>query len=137
MTNTIPTRPKTETVPTLTHWAHGAALASTSGLLADRFSAWTQAGLWRRLHRAVLDELGGKGLIDRSRAVIDAASVRAKKGDRRPGRVRSTAARPPHPRCDSGLLQETREINDMRHGLGAREAFEPGQRLQLLEIFRQ
>nr|WP_228782094.1 IS5 family transposase [Nocardia abscessus] len=56
-----------------------------------RFSVWTEAGLWRRLHHAVLDELGGAGLIDWSRAVIDAASVRAKKGifDRsQPGRSR-------------------------------------------------
>uniref|UniRef100_UPI0035717205 IS5 family transposase n=1 Tax=Nocardia veterana TaxID=132249 RepID=UPI0035717205 len=45
-----------------------------------RFTVWTEAGLWRRLHRAVLDELGSHGLIDWSRAVIDAASVRAKKG---------------------------------------------------------
>ncbi|MFE9328742.1 IS5 family transposase [Nocardia sp. NPDC052278] len=45
-----------------------------------RFSVWTEAGLWRRLHRTVLDELGSQGLIDWSRAVIDAASVRAKKG---------------------------------------------------------
>ncbi|PPJ35434.1 IS5/IS1182 family transposase [Nocardia nova] len=45
-----------------------------------RFSAWTDARLWRRLHQAILDELGGKGLIGWSRAVIDAASVRAKKG---------------------------------------------------------
>jgi transposase len=46
-----------------------------------RFSVWTEAAVWRRLHRAVLDELGSRGLIDWSRAVIDAASVRAKKGD--------------------------------------------------------
>jgi transposase len=45
-----------------------------------RFTEWTQAGLWRRLHHAVLDELGSRGLIDWSRAVVDAASVRAKKG---------------------------------------------------------
>jgi transposase len=45
-----------------------------------RFTIWTRAGVWRRLHRAVLDELGSQGLIDWSRAVIDAASVRAKKG---------------------------------------------------------
>ena len=45
-----------------------------------RFSQWTQAGLWRRLHRVVLDELGSQGKIDWSRAVLDAASVRAKKG---------------------------------------------------------
>ncbi|MEV6782450.1 transposase [Streptomyces sp. NPDC051098] len=25
-----------------------------------RFAAWTKAGLWRRLHRAVLDELGAR-----------------------------------------------------------------------------
>ena len=46
-----------------------------------RFTEWTKAGLWRRLHRAVLDELGSRGLIDWSRAVLDGASVRAKKGD--------------------------------------------------------
>jgi transposase len=47
-----------------------------------RFVAWTQAGLWRRLHRAVLDRLGERAAIDWSRAVVDAASVRAKKGAR-------------------------------------------------------
>jgi transposase len=46
-----------------------------------RFTEWTRAGLWRRLHHAVLDELGSQGLIDWSRAVLDGASVRAKKGD--------------------------------------------------------
>lgn len=45
-----------------------------------RFTAWTQAGLWRRIHLAVLDELGGAGDVDWSRAIVDAASVRAKKG---------------------------------------------------------
>jgi transposase len=47
-----------------------------------RFTEWTKAGLWRRLHRAVLDELGSHGLIDWSRAVLDGAAVRAKKGAR-------------------------------------------------------
>ena len=46
-----------------------------------RFTECTAAGLWRKLHRAVLDELGSHGLIDWSRAVLDGASVRAKKGD--------------------------------------------------------
>jgi transposase len=46
-----------------------------------RFSQWTKAGLWRRLHRAVLDELGSHGLIDWSRSILDGACVRAKKGD--------------------------------------------------------
>ena len=46
-----------------------------------RFSQWTEAGLWRDLHRAVLDELGGRGLLDWSRVIVDGAAVRAKKGD--------------------------------------------------------
>ena len=45
-----------------------------------RFGQWTDAGLWRRLHVAVLDELGARGEIDWSRAILDAASVRSRKG---------------------------------------------------------
>jgi transposase len=43
------------------------------------FTEWTRAGLWRRLHQAVLDELGSSGALDWSRAVLDAASVRLTK----------------------------------------------------------
>ena len=46
-----------------------------------RFMEWTEAGLWRRLHEVVLDELGSRGLIDWSRAMVDGASLRAKRGD--------------------------------------------------------
>lgn len=45
-----------------------------------RFGQWTKAGLWRRLHHAVLDELGSRGLLDWSRAIVDGAAVRAKRG---------------------------------------------------------
>jgi transposase len=45
-----------------------------------RFSVWTETGLWRRLHRAVLDELGARGELDWSSVIVDAASVRAKGG---------------------------------------------------------
>ncbi len=44
------------------------------------FVRWTDEGLWARIHHAVLDELGGQGLLDWSAAVVDAAHVRAKKG---------------------------------------------------------
>ncbi|MFD2414927.1 IS5 family transposase [Amycolatopsis pigmentata] len=44
-----------------------------------RFGRWTEAGLWRDLHRALLNERGSEGLIDWSPAILDAASVRAKK----------------------------------------------------------
>lgn len=45
-----------------------------------RFTAWTQAGLWERLHQQFLHELGVIGQIDWSRAVVDAINVRAEKG---------------------------------------------------------
>lgn len=45
-----------------------------------RFAAWTRAGLWRRFHNEVLDRLGAAGAIDWSAALVDSASVRAKRG---------------------------------------------------------
>jgi transposase len=64
-------------------WRHLPAEFGVSPATAHRrFVAWTQAGLWRRLHREVLDRLGEQGRVDWSRAVVDAASVRAKKGAR-------------------------------------------------------
>lgn len=47
-----------------------------------RFTVWSQAGLWVRLHRVLLDKLGAGGELDWSSAILDAASVRAKRGDR-------------------------------------------------------
>jgi transposase len=44
-----------------------------------RFAEWTRAGLWERLHQAVLDRLGAAGQLDWSRAVVDSISVRAEK----------------------------------------------------------
>ena len=65
-------------------WRHLPAEFGISKATAHRrFVAWTEAGLWRRLHRAVLDRLGEQAAIDWSRAVVDAASVRAKKDDMR------------------------------------------------------
>jgi transposase len=65
-------------------WRHLPAEFAVSKATAHRrFMAWTQAGLWRRLHRAVLDRLGEQAAIDWSRAVVDAASGRATKDDMR------------------------------------------------------
>ncbi|WP_207934264.1 transposase [Actinomadura sp. KC06] len=47
-----------------------------------RFTAWTAAGLWPRLHQAVLDELGARGQVDWASAIMDAAAVRAKRHPR-------------------------------------------------------
>ncbi len=45
-----------------------------------RFLIWSRAGVWGRLHEAVLHRLDDAGLIDVSRVVLDSAHVRAKKG---------------------------------------------------------
>ncbi len=75
-------------------WRHLPPTFGTSSATAHRrFTMWTEAGLWRRLHRAVLDELGARGEVDWTSAIIDAASVRAKRGAPRPGRIRLIAAR--------------------------------------------
>src|SRR5829696_7809999 len=57
-----------------------------------RFDEWTAAGVWPAVHRAVLDELGLAGKLDRSAAVVDSQSVRACFGGRTRGRAPSTAA---------------------------------------------
>ncbi len=52
-----------------------------------RLRDWRRAGVWRRLHRVLLDRLGKIGAIDWSRASVDSASVPAKRGARRPVRT--------------------------------------------------
>ncbi|MFK0160810.1 IS5 family transposase [Streptomyces sp. NPDC090493] len=52
-----------------------------SGVTAfRRFTEWTEARAWARLHRLVLDELGSRGGLDWLRCAIDSVSVRALKG---------------------------------------------------------
>jgi transposase len=48
-----------------------------------RLRDWQEAGVWHRLHRALLDRLGEADEIDWSRACLDSASVPAKRGVRR------------------------------------------------------
>src|SRR4051794_41367910 len=64
-------------------WRHLPAEFGVSKATAHRrFVTWTEAGLWRRLHRAVLDRLGGQGGVGWVPAGGDAAPVRGKKGGR-------------------------------------------------------
>ena len=59
-----------------------------------RLRDWQDAGVWERLHRAFLDRLGEADAIDWSRAALDSATVPAKKGAIKPGRIRRIAATP-------------------------------------------
>ena len=64
-------------------WRHLPAEFGVSVPTAHRrFIQWAKAGVFDRSHRAVLDRLGVAGELDWSAAILDAASVRAKRGDR-------------------------------------------------------
>lgn len=45
-----------------------------------RLRDWQQAGVWKRLHHVLLEELHQAGEIDWSRAIVDSSSIRAVKG---------------------------------------------------------
>lgn len=56
-----------------------------------RLAEWNEAGVWQRLHEALLAELNAAGKLDWSRAVIDSSHVRAARRGPKADRVRSTA----------------------------------------------
>jgi transposase len=81
-----------------------------------RLRDWQTAGVWHRLHLALLDRLGQADQIDWSRASIDSASVPAKGGAGRPkrsGRIRRIAAN----RARSAMLWSTGGAPRSRCGL--------------------
>jgi transposase len=53
--------------------------------LLNRLRRWQRAGVWRRLHRALLDRLRGGGAINLSRVIVDSAFVRAMHGGKKRG----------------------------------------------------
>jgi transposase len=64
-----------------------------------RLKEWHRAGVWERLHRALLDRLGEAGRIDWSRASLDSASVAAPGGREdgpEPDRSRQIGLKAPH-----------------------------------------
>ena len=64
-----------------------------------RLNEWHRAGVWERLHRALLDRLGEAGRIDWSRASLDSASVAAPGGREdgpEPDRSRQIGLKAPH-----------------------------------------
>ena len=57
-----------------------------------RLREWQRRGVWRRLHRALLERLAAADQIDWSRAVVDSRSLPAKRGAVRPARIRRIKA---------------------------------------------
>ena len=72
-----------------------------------RLRDWQEAGVWDRLHRALLDRLGEADQIDWSRASLDSASIAAKRGATSSGRTRRIAARPRGCPARSAMVWET------------------------------
>jgi transposase len=70
-----------------------------------RLRDWEEAGVWRQLHRVLLDRLGDADRIDWSRASVDSASVPAKRGAKGSARTRRIAAN----RARSATLFRTEE----------------------------
>ena len=59
-----------------------------------RLVRWQRAGVWKRLHTVLLDELRRHGQLDLARAVVDSASLRAVRGGKKLDRTLPIAARP-------------------------------------------
>jgi transposase len=57
-----------------------------------RLRDWQEAGVWEELHRVLLDRLGETDRVEWERASLDSASVPAKRGGRRPDRIRRIKA---------------------------------------------
>ena len=70
-----------------------------------RLRTWTRAGVFARLQRVLLDDLGLHGDIDWSRAAFDSGSVRAVKGGPRPGRTLRIAAKKARSITSSSIAQ--------------------------------
>jgi transposase len=72
-------------LPTATFGASGATCWR-------RLKEWYEAGVWQRLHAALLAELRAAGRLELAHAVVDSAHLRALKGGPSPVPARSTGA---------------------------------------------
>ncbi|POG46603.1 IS5 family transposase [Streptomyces sp. ZL-24] len=57
-----------------------------------RLAEWTEAGVWPRLHEALLSKLRSADALDFSRAAVDGSHIRALKGEPRRDEALSTGA---------------------------------------------
>ena len=58
-----------------------------------RVVRWQRAGVWKRLHAALLTELRQRGQLDLARAIVDSSSVRALRGGKKLDRTQPIAVR--------------------------------------------
>ena len=58
-----------------------------------RLEEWSKAGVWKKVHRKLLEHLREADQLDWSRAIVDSSSVRAVKGGSKLDRIRRIAAK--------------------------------------------
>jgi transposase len=86
-------------------WEHlPAEMGCGSGMTCwRRLRDWYQAGVWRRLHQVLLEELAQADRIDWDRAALDSAAVPAPGGAKKRARTQRIAAN----RARSAILWST------------------------------
>ena len=89
-----------------------AELAQRVGLSAApcwrRVRAWQKAGVWRKLHRVLLDKLRGADKLDFSRVVADSSSLRAVHGGKKLDRTQPIAVRQAASTTSSSMRKASR-----------------------------
>jgi transposase len=77
-----------------TPWEHlPAEMGCGAGMTCwRRLRDWQAVGVWARLHKVLLNRLEAAGKLRWDCAALDSTAVAAKRGARRPGRTRPTAA---------------------------------------------
>lgn len=87
-----------------------------------RFTEWTKARGWAKLHRLVLDELRSRGELDWSRCAIDSVHMRALKG----GADRSESCRPWQVRAKDPFDHGAGQATPVRWSRGCQHTRQPG-----------
>ncbi|GAA3215084.1 hypothetical protein GCM10020256_16400 [Streptomyces thermocoprophilus] len=87
-----------------------------------RFTEWTAARVWAKLHRVILDELGARGELDWSRCAIDSVNTRALKG----GPDRSESCRPGQEGLEDPLDHRADRFTPFDRHLWCERARQPG-----------
>jgi transposase len=73
-----------------------------------RLVAWQRAGVWTKLHQALLTHLQAAGQIEWSRTIVDSSSVRAMHGGKKQVPTQPTGAKPAANTISSRMLGASR-----------------------------
>lgn len=82
--------------------------------LWNRLREWTQAGVWPRLHRVLLDRLRGGDQIDFGRVLVDSGTIRAVGAGEKPDRTPRIAANPARNTMSSAMRGASRSRRSSR-----------------------